>query len=63
MRQSVPLQVAMVAQSCVGVDYRASGMFQEEILRDFPDLVPEDIRACLAFAAERERRLIALPPT
>jgi len=31
-------------------------MSQEEILRDFPDLVPEDIRACLAFAAERERR-------
>jgi uncharacterized protein (DUF433 family) len=37
-------------------------MSQEEILRDFPDLTPEDIRACLAFAAERERRLMALPP-
>jgi uncharacterized protein (DUF433 family) len=45
------------------LDYLASGMSQEEILRDFPDLVPEDIRACLAFAAERERRLMALPPT
>jgi uncharacterized protein (DUF433 family) len=44
------------------LDYLASGMSQEEILRDFPDLVPEDIRACLAFAAERERRLMALPP-
>jgi uncharacterized protein (DUF433 family) len=37
-------------------------MSQEEILRDFPDLTEEDIRACLAFAAERERRLMALPP-
>jgi uncharacterized protein (DUF433 family) len=44
------------------LDYLASGMSQEEILRDFPDLTPEDIRACLAFAAERERRLTALPP-
>jgi len=37
-------------------------MSQDEILRDFPDLAPEDIRACLAFAAARERRLVALPP-
>lgn len=44
------------------LDCLASGMSQEEILRDFPDLTPEDIRACLAFAAERERRLMALPP-
>jgi uncharacterized protein (DUF433 family) len=44
------------------LDYLASGMSQEEILRDFPDLTPEDIRACLAFAAERERRLMALRP-
>jgi uncharacterized protein (DUF433 family) len=44
------------------LDYLASGMSQDEILRDFPDLTPEDIRACLAFAAERERRLMALPP-
>ena len=44
------------------LDYLASGMSQEEILRDLPDLTPEDIRACLAFAAERERRLVALPP-
>lgn len=44
------------------LDYLASGMSHDEILRDFPDLVAEDIRACLAFAAERERRLMALPP-
>lgn len=40
------------------LDYLASGMSHEEILGDFPDLTEEDIRACLAFAADRERRLI-----
>jgi uncharacterized protein (DUF433 family) len=39
------------------LEYLASGMSFEEIVADFPDLTPEDIRACLAFAAERERRL------
>ena len=29
---------------------------------DFPDLEREDIRAVLAFAAERERRLVSIPP-
>ena len=29
---------------------------------DFPDLTAEDIRACLAFAADRERRLRVVPP-
>ncbi|HVS08411.1 MAG TPA: DUF433 domain-containing protein, partial [Planctomycetota bacterium] len=37
------------------LEYLASGMTQAEILRDFPDLTAEDIRACLAFAADRER--------
>jgi uncharacterized protein (DUF433 family) len=41
------------------LDYLASGMSEDEVLRDFPDLTREDIRACLAFAADRERRLIA----
>jgi uncharacterized protein (DUF433 family) len=36
------------------LEYLASGMSEDEILRDF--------RACLAFAAERERRLVGLPP-
>jgi uncharacterized protein (DUF433 family) len=36
--------------------YLASGMTHEEILRDFPYLTEEDIRACLAFAADRERK-------
>ena len=35
----------------------ASGMSQEDILRDYPDLCAEDIKACLEFAAERERRI------
>ena len=39
------------------LDYLAGGMSQEEILADFPDLTETDIRACLAFAADRERRL------
>jgi uncharacterized protein (DUF433 family) len=41
------------------LDYLASGMSEADILRDFPDLTQEDIRACLAFAADRERRLVA----
>lgn len=43
------------------LDYLASGMSEEEILHDFPYLKGEDIRACLAFAADRERRLISVP--
>jgi uncharacterized protein (DUF433 family) len=43
------------------LDYLASGMSIAEILADFPELTEEDIRACLAFAADRERRLFANP--
>jgi len=39
------------------LEYLASGMSEDEILGDFPDLTRDDIRACLAFAAEREKRL------
>lgn len=39
------------------LEYMAGGMSEERILADFPDLTREDIRACLAFAAARERRL------
>ena len=35
----------------------ASGMSEDDILRDYPELAREDIRACLEFAAERERRI------
>ena len=41
------------------LEYLASGMTEEEILNDFPELTLEDIRACLAFAADREKRLAA----
>jgi uncharacterized protein (DUF433 family) len=43
------------------LDYLASDMTEAEILEDFPDLTPEDIKACLAFAADRERRLMSVP--
>ena len=39
------------------LEYLASGMTPEQIVSDFPDLTLEDIRACLSFAADRERRL------
>ena len=44
------------------LEYLASGMTEVEILADFPDLEREDVRAALAFAAERERRLVSIPP-
>jgi uncharacterized protein (DUF433 family) len=43
------------------LEYLAGGMTEPEILADFPDLKAEHIRAVLAFAAERERRLAAAP--
>jgi len=44
------------------LEYLASGMSEDEILHDFPDLERDDIRACLLFAAERERRMVNDPP-
>jgi uncharacterized protein (DUF433 family) len=43
------------------LDYLGSGMTEAEILADFPDLTVDDIRACLALAADRERRLLVIP--
>jgi uncharacterized protein (DUF433 family) len=43
------------------LEYLASGMSEADILSDFPDLTREDIRACLEFAADRERKLVSLP--
>ena len=42
------------------LDYLASGMTADQIVADFPELSTEDIRACLAFAADRERRLAVI---
>jgi uncharacterized protein (DUF433 family) len=41
------------------LEYLASGMTETQIMQDFPGLTHADIRACLAFAAARERRLAA----
>ena len=42
------------------LEYLASGMSEDEILSDFPDLSHEDILATLAFAAQREQRLFSV---
>jgi uncharacterized protein (DUF433 family) len=39
------------------LEYLAGGMTPEEIIADFPELTLLDIRACLAYAADRERKL------
>ena len=44
------------------LEYLASGMSEDQILSDFPDLERDDIRACLAFAADRERASVRSPP-
>lgn len=41
--------------------YLAGGMSEEQLLAEFPQLKPEDVRACLAYAAERERRTMNAP--
>jgi uncharacterized protein (DUF433 family) len=41
------------------LEYLAGGMTEDQILHDFPYLTREDIRACLAFAADRERKLMS----
>jgi len=41
------------------LEYLAGGMTEKKILADFPDLTAEDVKACLAFAAARERRLVS----
>lgn len=43
------------------LDYLASGMSEDEVLQDFPYLTRDDLKACLAFAADRERRLVGQP--
>lgn len=43
------------------LSYLAAGMSEAEILADFPSLTREDLRACLAYAADRERALRSVP--
>ena len=44
------------------LEYLASGMTEQQVLADFPDLTPDDIHACLSFAADRERQLASSSP-
>ena len=44
------------------LSYLAAGMSTQEVRDDFPYLTAEDVRACLAFAAERERRMLVSVP-
>ncbi len=43
------------------LEYLASEMTESEILADFPDLTHEDLKACISYAADRERRLMMAP--
>jgi len=43
------------------LEYLASDVTEEQIVEDFPDLTREDLKACIAFAADRERKLITVP--
>ena len=42
------------------LSYLAAGMTEDQVLAEFTQLTREDIRACLAYAAERERRSVTL---
>jgi len=42
------------------LEYLASGMSEEQIINDFPELERDDIRAVLLFAADRERKLTTI---
>jgi uncharacterized protein (DUF433 family) len=43
------------------LEYLAGGMTESEILEDFSELTSTDIKACLAFAADREKKLFSAP--
>ncbi|MBL8143779.1 MAG: DUF433 domain-containing protein [Acidobacteria bacterium] len=43
------------------LEYLSSGMSVDDIVSDLPDLTSDDVRACLAFAADREKRLVRVP--
>ena len=41
--------------------YLAGGTSDAQLLAEFPQLTADDVRACLAYAAERERRTLSVP--
>lgn len=43
------------------LDWLAGGRSEADILRDYPELVAEDIRAVLSYAADRERHAAWIP--
>lgn len=43
------------------LSYLAAGMTEDQVIAEFTQLTRDDIRACLAYAAERERRSVSLP--
>jgi uncharacterized protein (DUF433 family) len=43
------------------LEYLASEMTEAEILEDFPDLTREDLKACIGYAADRERQFMTAP--
>jgi uncharacterized protein (DUF433 family) len=45
------------------LSHLAAGDSEARLLTEFPQLKPEDIRACLAYAAERERQTQGIPTT
>jgi len=59
---STPLCSTIVVRITVYdvLGWMAAGMNQQEILADYPELEPADLRACLSYAAEREHRLLRI---
>jgi len=60
MRSGQPCVRGMRITVADVLEYLAGGMSRKDLLEDFPELEPEDINACLFFAAHRERHLEAL---
>ena len=60
-RGSKPCVRGLRITVCDVLGWLAAGMTEQEILADYPELIVEDIRACLAYAAEREHRIVRMP--
>ena len=56
---AVPASANMRVAAADVLGWLAAGQTHQQIIDDFPELTENDIRACLAYAADRERRLIA----